>query len=147
MAQGTVTYRLVFIIAILLAAVVGGGSGVWLVDRELPTVVISAEPVAPVVVSGGELRVDYVVRRHRSCSVSVDRFIIDRFKTRYELDDLNVNAGLPLGEDRFVQPVRVPEGVEPGPAVYRTASTYVCNPLQKLWPITGGTRDIPFLVK
>ncbi|RYF40834.1 MAG: hypothetical protein EOO27_47150 [Comamonadaceae bacterium] len=147
MAQGTVTYRLVFIIAILLAAVVGGGSGVWLVDRELPTVIISAEPVAPVVAAGGELRVDYVVRRHRSCAVTVDRFIIDRFNTRYELDDLNVNAGLPLGEDRFVQPVRVPQGVEPGPAKYRTSSTYTCNPLQKLWPITGGTRDIPFLVK
>jgi hypothetical protein len=83
----------------------------------------------------------------KPCTVSVDGFIIDKFKTRYELDDLNVNAGLPLGEDRFVQPVRVPLGVEPGPAIYRTTSTYICNPMQKLWPIAGGTRDISFLIR
>jgi hypothetical protein len=53
--------------------------------------------------------------------VSIDRFIIDRFNTRCELGDLNVNAGLPVGDDRFVQPVRVPIGLEPGPAKYRTA--------------------------
>jgi hypothetical protein len=75
------------------------------------------------------------------------RFIIDKFKTRYELEDLNVNAGLPLGEDHFVQPVKVPLGVEPGPAVYRTTSTYICNPMQKFRPIVGGTRDISFLIR
>jgi hypothetical protein len=147
MAQGTVTYRLVFFFAILFAAVIGGGAGVWVTDRELPTVVLSAEPVSPVVAAGGELRIDYLVRRHRSCAVSIDRFIIDRFNTRYELDDLNVNAGLPLGDDRFVQPVKVPLGLEPGPAKYRTASIYICNPLQRFWPITGGTRDINFVIK
>jgi hypothetical protein len=147
MAQGTVTYRLVFIFAILAAALLGGGSGVWLVDRDAPTIVYSAEAVTPVVPAGGELRVDYAVRRLRSCAVSVDRFIIDKFKTRYELPDLNVNAGLPLGEDRFVQPVRVPADVEPGPAIYRTASTYICNPLQKIWPIAAGARDIGFVIK
>ena len=147
MAQGTLKYNLTFIIAIVSMALFGGWMGTLAADRDLPTVVYSAEPVHPVVAAGGELRIDYVVRRLRSCSVSVDRFIIDRFKTRYELDDLNVNAGLPFGEDRFIQPVRVPLGVEPGPAIYRTASTYICNPLQRLWPITGGTRDIPFIVK
>jgi hypothetical protein len=147
MAQGTVTYRLVFIFAILAAALLGGGSGVWLVDRDPPTVIYSAEPVISIVPAGGELRIDYVVRRLRSCAVSVDRFIIDKFNTRYELADLNVNAGLPLGEDRFVQPVQVPLGVEPGPAIYRTTSTYICNPMQKLWPIAAGTREISFVVK
>jgi hypothetical protein len=99
------------------------------------------------VVAGGELRIDYVVRRRRSCAVSVDRFVIDKLKTRYELEDLNVNAGLPLGEDRFVQRVRVPPGVEPGSAIYRTTSTYICNPLQRLWPIAAGTREISFVVE
>ncbi|WP_441229393.1 hypothetical protein AB7828_03415 [Tardiphaga sp. 215_C5_N2_1] len=132
---------------VLLRDPVGGGAGVWVIDREIPTIIIAAEPVTPVVAAGAELRIDYVVRRHRSCAVSIDRFIIDRFNTRYELEDLNVNAGLPLGEDRFVQPVKVPQGVEAGPAKYRTSSIYVCNPLQRLWPITGGTRDINFLVK
>jgi hypothetical protein len=147
MAQGTVTYRLVFIFAILAAALLGGGSGVWLVDRDPPTIIYSAEAVVPIVPAGGDLRIDYVVRRLKPCTVSVDRFIIDKFKTRYELPDLNVGAGLPLGEDRFIQPIEVPPGVEPGPAIYRTTSTYVCNPLQRLWPITGGTRDIPFIIK
>lgn len=140
-------YRLAVYLFVAVLWGLGGTLGYFATDREMPTVIISAEPVTPVVAPGGELRVDYVVRRHRSCAVTVDRFIIDRFNTRYELDDLNVNAGLPLGEDRFVQPVRVPPGVEPGPAKYRTSSTYTCNPLQRLWPITGGTRDIAFLVK
>jgi hypothetical protein len=146
MAQGTVKYRLVFLFALISAALMGGWLGALAADRDLPTIVYSAEPVTPIVAAGGELRIDYVVRRLRSCSVSIDRFIYDKFKTRYELDDLNVNAGLPLGEDRFVQPVKVPLGLEPGPAVYRTASTYTCNPLQRLWPITGGARDISFII-
>jgi hypothetical protein len=147
MAQGSVKYRLVFLFALVSAALLGGWLGALAADRDLPTVVYSAEPVHPSVAAGGELRIDYVVRRIRSCNVSIDRFIYDRFKTRYELEDLNVNAGLPLGEDRFVQPVKVPLGVEPGPAIYRTASTYICNPLQRLWPIYAGTRDIGFIVK
>jgi hypothetical protein len=88
------TYRLVFMFAILAAALLGGGSGVWLVDRDPPTIIYSAEAQPPVVAAGGELRIDYVVRRLRVCAASVDRFIIDKFKTRYELEDLNVNAGL-----------------------------------------------------
>jgi hypothetical protein len=147
MAQGTVKYRVVFLFALVAAALLGGWLGALAADRDMPTIIYSAEPTNPIVAAGGELRVDYVVRRLRSCNVSIDRFVIDKFKTRYELEDLNVNAGLPLGEDHFVQPIRVPPDAEPGPAVYRTASTYVCNPLQRLWPITGGVRDINFIIK
>jgi hypothetical protein len=60
------------------------------------------------------LRIDYVVRRLRSCDVSIDRFVTDKFKTRYELEDLNVNAGLPLEEDHFVQLIRGAAGRRAG---------------------------------
>lgn len=116
-------------------------------DREQPIVVYSAEAMTPVVARGGELRVQYNLVGRCTCDVIIDRFVYDRFKTRFELPDTTIKAGLPLGEDHYVVPVRIPDDAEPGAAVYRTSSTYMCNPLQRLWPIVGGVRDIPFIIK
>lgn len=147
MAQGTVTYRLVFLFAILAAALVGGSSGVWLVDRDLPVVINSAETATPIVKPGGELRIEYTLLRKRSCEVTSDRFIIDAHKVRFELPDLNIKSGLQTGPDHYIVPVEVKPEAALGPATYRTITSYVCNPIQRLFPIEAGQRDINFVIR
>lgn len=116
-------------------------------DRDLPVVVYTAEASSPIVAPGSELRIEYTLLRKRSCEVSSDRFIIDSKKTRHELPDLNIRAGLDIGQDHYFVPVDVKPEVAPGPAVYRTITSYICNPLQRVFPISAGQRDISFIVR
>lgn len=140
-------HRIAFFVCVVSLSLLGGWVGTLAADREMPTIVYSAEPSKSIVPAGGELRIEYVVRRTRMCAVDVDRFIIDSDKVRFPLDDLQVRAGLALGEDRFIQPVKIPPEAVNGPATYKTISTYYCNPLQKLFPIQGGERSIHFVIQ
>lgn len=125
----------------------GGALGIYAADNEMPVMVRTAEAATPIVSPGGELRIEYTLERRRSCEVWSDRFVVDARKVRFELPDLNIKAGLPLGPDHYIVPVEVKPEAAPGPAFYRTVTSYRCNPLQWIFPINGGTRDIPFIIR
>lgn len=140
-------YRIPLYLLVAVLWGIGGALGVYWTDSEMPVMVRTAEAATPVVPAGGELRVEYTLERRRSCAVQSDRFIIDAQKVRFELPDLSIRAGLPLGPDHYVVPVDVKPEAAPGPAFYRTVTNYRCNPLQWIFPLAGGTRDIAFIIK
>ena len=147
MAQVSLKIRLFSWITVLALGLLGGWLGTQAADRDLPVVIYTAEASSPIVSPGSELRIEYTLLRKRSCEVSSDRFIIDSRKTRHELPDLNIKAGLEIGQDHYFVPIDVKPEVAPGPAVYRTITSYVCNPLQRMFPIAAGQRDIGFIVR
>ena len=140
-------YRLALAASITSMAFLGGWLGFLAGDRDLPTVTYVAMALTPEVAPGADFRVKYVMRRIRSCEVHVDRFIFDGENIRHVLPSLELNAGLRLGEDQYTVPVRVPESAKPGRARYSVTSSYICNPLQRLWPIVGQQRDIWFDIR
>lgn len=147
MAQISMKHRMAIYFSVFVLWVVGGWLGSLASDREVPVLIYTAEASSPIVSPGSELRIEYTLLRRRSCEVSSDRFIIDSRKTRHELPDLNIKAGLDIGQDHYFVPVEVKPEVATGPAVYRTITSYVCNPMQRIFPIRAGQRDITFIVR
>jgi hypothetical protein len=146
MAEITMKHRLTLYFSVFVLWILGGWLGSLAADRDLPVVIYTAEAATPIVSPGAELRIEYTLLRRRSCEVNSDRFIFDSQKTRFEVPDLNIRAGLATGPDHYVVPVNVKPETAPGPAIYRTITNYICNPLQRIWPIEGGVRDISFIV-
>lgn len=140
-------YRLMLYLCVAGLWFCGGALGIYAADNEMPVMIRTAEAVTPVVSPGGELRIEYTLERRRSCEVMSDRFVIDAQRVRFEVPDLNIKAGLPLGPDHYIVPVEIKPEAAAGQAIYRTVTSYRCNPLQFLFPIRGGTRDISFLIR
>lgn len=123
-----------------------GYAGFLLSDREAPVVVLSATPQA-VAPAGGQLRIAYVLNRSRQCDTLVDRSIIDSRETRFVLPPFNFATGAgPIGQERYVSIVDIPDEATPGQAIYRTTTRYRCNALNAIWPIYSPTREVRFTV-
>ena len=132
------------IITFSFASVIAGILGLWAADREPPIYVIKAEPVKTVW-PGDELQLRYTVYRRKSCETNIDRFIFDSQLVRYVLDDLAFSgAPGPLGESTYVARVAIPAKFAIGQARYRVISKFVCNPLQRIWPIVVESPDVVF---
>lgn len=130
----------------LALGVLGGWLGTQAADRALPVVIYTAEASSPIVAAGSKLRIEYTLLRKRSCDVSSDCFIIDSRRTRHELPDLNIKAGLDIGQDHYFVPIEVKPEVTPG-RPFTARSNYTCNPLQRMFPIAAGQRNIRFFVR
>jgi hypothetical protein len=140
------------ITAILLFGVLTGLSGflgLWIADRDPPIALNNSRVMTPVVEPGGQLKVRYGVYRFRSCATHIDRWIFSgEAKVRTTLDDVDYQSSpVPLGPADFVAVVDIPKRIEPGPAVYRIAATYVCNPLHRIWPVKTAPPEIHFEIR
>jgi hypothetical protein len=135
------------IIAFATVAAAASALGFMWLDTQPPTVVLKMEILNEPVRPGGELKIKYTVYRLRSCETSIDRLLFDHEKQRVILEDLTFNgAPGPLGESNYVAQVPIPRSFATGPATYRVVSRYVCNPLQRIWPIVTINPDVNFEV-
>lgn len=135
------------LVAFVVFAAFGGTMGFWVLDRQPPTVVLRTtimnEPVRP----GEELRIKYAVQRLRSCETNVDRSLFDADLVRVILEDIAFNgAPGPLGESVYVATVPIPRNFARGTGHYRVVTKYVCNPLQRIWPVVVENPDVYFRV-
>lgn len=130
---------------LLSVAIVGGTLGTWLVDRTPPTSVSSVRVLNPEVTPGGVLHVQYNVYRTRSCKTVVERVLYDSQRIRTVLQDLVFEASPgPMGPDEYISNIPIPKDANLGEANYRASTTYRCNLLHELWPITLLTADVRF---
>lgn len=124
--------------------------GFWISDRDPPTTIRSVVvDESHAVVPGGTLRVEYTVKRRRSCSVILEQILFDAKKTRYIMPEqkYTIEPGL-NGDEEFVLPIPIPEGFTPGPARFRAIRTYACNPIHAwFWPVVLQSSDVDFTVK
>lgn len=122
----------------------GAWAGWQVADRNPPVTVYSAKAEASVW-PGGTLRIGYVLMRHRQCDTMVDRSIIDAAGTRFVLDPMTfATGGGPLGQESYVSTVQIPTQAAEGPARFRTTARFICNAINRLWPIYTPTREVPF---
>lgn len=112
-----------------------------------PVVVSNVQAVGGPVSPGGKLEISWKLERHRRCWTRVDREIIDSSEKRYSLDDIIYEGGRPLGQDRVITEVEVPQDIAPGPATYRSVSLYSCNFFQNYRPIVVPSPEVEFVVR
>jgi hypothetical protein len=128
-----------------IVAVTFGTLGMFIADRAPPTTVYNAEPEDQHVIPGGTLRIKYSVYRTRSCATSVERMLYDSKRVRYILEDLEFKASPgPLGPDGYTSIIPIPAHFARGEGRYRALTTYRCNPIHSLWPISVLTADVTF---
>jgi hypothetical protein len=122
---------------------------VWALDRRPPFHLVSVQPA--LAIPGQSVVLTMVVRRNveRECSVTWSRWVFDGRNVRIDLEgqqqmgaagisDIEVrNAG------RLTISVPIPSSAFPGGAELVYDLDYVCNPLQRWWPINVVAR-VPF---
>jgi hypothetical protein len=138
------------LMAVLLMAFVASTFGVlgyWTADRDLPTTVLASSIDNLVVPAGGTLKINRHLIRHRNCATHVDRQVIDSTGVRFSLPPTDYLVVGPTGEQSFIQPVEVPDAASPGPATFFSTASYICNPVQALWPIAMGTIATDFTIR
>jgi len=96
--------------------------------------------------AGDTVAVHWTGERVRSCFGTVNRIIIDSSGVIHAFEAVDaVYADATQGKllvREFTLPTQLPEG----PAIYRATSLYVCNPVQRLWPIHFRGPDVKFNV-
>lgn len=135
-------------VTFLTIGTAAGFLGVWLGDKEPPTISAELKPVSISVPPGGDLRVRYTVFRTRSCPLKVERMLFDSTGTRYILPSTEFSAAPgPLGKDSYISIVPLPVNIAAGKAKYRAITTYRCNPIHSIWPIVTTAPDVEFEVE
>lgn len=130
-----------------LVAIVFGTLGAWIADRDPPTSIYSSDVLTPAVERGGTLRIQYSIYRRRGCSTLVERVLYDSERVRHVLPPIEFRgAPGPSGYDKYTTTVTVPVEVALGQANFRAITTYRCNPVHDMWPITVVTTDADFFV-
>lgn len=123
--------------------------GWWTADRTPPTDMIERIVETPQVPQGGTLRVRAVFVPTKNCQIHADRFLIDRTDAIFPIlpptDFAAGNAAIGL-EESYVTRVHIPKEMALGPATYRAITTYWCNPIHHIWPITREPQDVRFEV-
>lgn len=128
--------------------ITGGQLGIWLAERDPPTVVLHTEVVPIKPWPDGEVQIRYNVRRYKQCATRVERSVYDSKQLRMVLPprEFAIAPG-PIGDDTYSVSVMLPESMSPGRATYRINTTYVCNPIHRIWPIVVIAPDIAFDVQ
>ena len=138
------------LIATTFTGLMVGWSGVlgyWIQDNVLPVTSKFVEVVGPAH-PGGDIYVRWVVDRHRACSATRGDIVIDVDGVRWSLGTQTFSSPPgPMGQDTYVTKTALPPDIPIGPAHLRVSLSYICNPVQYLWPIRDlSIPDIPFKI-
>lgn len=107
----------------------------WTADRT-PPIEIKLWQAFPSEVKPGETVYRVIrVNRLRICETDPDTLIIDGAKVRWNFEEPKITAPGQVGIDEYRRPVAIPLQASPGPAEMRTSTTFICNPIHRIWPI------------
>lgn len=117
----------------------------WGVDRREPVIIHEFSLVPTEVRAGEKLLRKITVTRLRSCATDVDVVLIDGARIRWLIDEPEITRpGMAGGPDTYFAPVIVPPLAAPGEAEIRVTAKRICNPVQRLWPITTAYDPLRF---
>lgn len=122
-------------LAFAVAALVFGPLVMWVADRTPPIELQVWQAMPPKVKPGETVYRVIKVNRLRICETDPDTLIIDGAKVRWNFDEPSISAPGRIGIDEYRRPVVIPLQANPGPAEMRTTSSFVCNPIHRIWPI------------
>jgi hypothetical protein len=122
---------------IFAAAAMAGTLGYMVGDNQVPFVQQWAEEAPPNPVEGQEIVITWHGVRYRQCPGTVKRTIVDYCKEVHYLESVSALYSPVDTEATFSRSFRIPAHIAHGPAVYQAQTDFVCNPLQRWWPIVS----------
>lgn len=112
----------------------------YIVDKSY----IKPNPAHP----GRQIIVHWEFKINRLCPGIVIRTIADAITgASISYDPAPVFNQVKFGDTSLERTFFLPEGMLPGKKLYRAHAEYVCNPLQRIWPLKVQTPDIAFEVE
>jgi hypothetical protein len=134
------------VLAFMVAATVFGPLIWWVADRT-PPIDLETWQAFPSEVKPGDTVYRVIrVNRKRICETDPDTLIIDGAKVRWHFEEPRIAAPGRLGIDEYRRPVIIPLQANPGPAEMRVSSTFVCNPIHRIWPIKMVHEPLKFTI-
>ena len=131
----------------MVLGTIGAVLGTWASDRTPPGQVVEVQLPKHPTPPGGQLRITYVVQRYRSCEMHIDRIMWDSTGARFPLVDLDFgSAPGPLGQSKYAFFLNIPATFAQGDGHYQAITAYICNPLQRIWPIIVKGEPVTFKV-
>lgn len=123
------------ILAFAVVAVVFAPVIWWISDRTPPIELLEWKSFPSEVKPGQTIYRVIKVNRLRICETDPDTLIIDGAKVRWNFEEPKIAAPGKIGIDEYRRPVVIPLQASPGPAEMRVSSTWICNPIHRIWPI------------
>lgn len=96
---------------------------------------------------GHQVEVYWKLKVNRVCRGTAVRIIVDeRTGARFSYDPTAATATIKLGDDHLRRTFLLPDGISPGKKMYRAEGEYVCNILQRFFPLKVVTPELQFEV-
>lgn len=121
--------------------------GYLIADNTPPYIYFADESyVKPSVTQKGhQVEVYWKLKVNRICPGHIIRSIVDeKTGVKFSYDPYPAISAIKIGDDHLSRTFLLPEGISPGKKIYRANAEYVCNPLQRFWPLKVQTPDLQF---
>jgi hypothetical protein len=131
-------------------AVISGLIAYLLADNQPPYVYDAEQSyVIPSHTSPGhQVAVHWSIKVNRLCPGSIVRTIVDaRTGARTSYDPTPAILTIETTDTVLDRTFLLPQGMGLGRKIYRANAEYVCNPLQRIWPLKVQTPDLLFEVE
>lgn len=129
------------IFAWLIIAGVAMVLATWAIDRSPPFKLLSYSVFngRP----GDSVLMIATVKRdlNKACSVTFSRYLFDHKGVRTDLSGIQYMTASALSQmdkanpNKLLLAIKLPVDIAPGPAKLVTSLEYVCNPIQRIWPL------------
>lgn len=118
------------------------------IDRAPPVTVRSTRLITPEVVAGEPVRVEYDLRRYRTCRSDVSWAIYDGADEVHRYGPVHVEAAGNPGQETMVHAWSTPTNAAAGSARLRVTLSWECpgNFLQAVYPVTLVLDDVAFTI-
>lgn len=113
-------------------------------DRDLPYDAQAGEIAPPDPHPGETVQVHWRGVRTRSCVGTVHRTIIDSRGVTYTMIAVDAVYDQPQNAISLTREFALPVQIAPGPAIYKAHTEFVCNPVQRFWPISMDAPPVHF---
>ena len=126
------------------------GALAWLfsqvIDRGPPVAIKSARLLTTEVAAGDPVRVEYSLRRWRTCQTDVSWAIFDGLQEVHRFGPIHVEAAGNPGSETMVHAWSTPTNAAPGSGRLRVTLSFECpgNYLQAVYPVTLVLDDVAF---
>lgn len=140
--------KLIWIIGVNVACICGW-IGYMAADNQPPYdyFVTESYVVPSPSLAGHQVTVHWKLKVNRICPGFIIRTIVDaKTMARVSYDPAPAFGMVRTDDDHLDRTFFLPEGMRPGPKIYRANAEYVCNLLQRIWPLKVQTPDLHFEV-
>lgn len=138
-----------FWIAGINIACIAGWLTFMIADNLSPYEYIAAESsvIPSQALAGHQVTVHWQIKVNRLCPGAIVRTIVDaRTGARTSYDPTPAILTIRVTDTALDRTFLLPEGIRPGPKIYRANAEYICNPLHRIWPLRIQTPDLHFEV-